>query len=92
MKMRDVVDVVHEKHPEWSKGSIGAVLQSVCTEIRQQVETADAGAMVKIPFLGRIKIKETPKEDGSRRYIFLPARANELKAEEASMQQADKAE
>lgn len=84
MKIRDVVDVVHEKHPEWAKNNIAEILREVCTEIRGQVESADPGSMVKIPFLGRIKIKETPKEDGARRYIFLPAKGAETEAEEAS--------
>lgn len=88
MKMRDVVDVIHEQHPEWAKNNIGLILKSVCEEIRQQVETAAPGAMVRVPFLGKIKIKETPKEDGSRRYIFLPARPNELQADDQAVSKA----
>lgn len=85
MKMRDVVDVVHEKHPEWTKNSIGLILKHVCEEVRKQVETADAGSMVRVPFLGKIKVKETPKEDGSRRYIFLPAKSAEIQADEQAV-------
>lgn len=85
MRARDVVNAIHKKHPEWAKNNIGEVLQSMCEEIRREVETADVGTMVKVPFLGRIKIKETPREDGDRRYVFLPAKSAEVQAEQASL-------